>query len=77
MKQHLVSYIMGLHYIMDIHVVSFITTRQYFDFHFWNFLDRYSGEEIEKKVTMFREMLISKEGVAEPVVDKDASGRPV
>lgn len=37
----------------------------------------YSEEDIEKKVTMFREMLVNKEGVSEPVVDKDASGRPV
>lgn len=37
----------------------------------------YSAEDIEKKVTMFREMLVNKEGVSEPVVEKDASGRPV
>lgn len=37
----------------------------------------YSAEDIEKKVTMFREMLVNKEGVSEPVVEKDASGRPI
>ncbi|XP_048733960.1 serine/arginine repetitive matrix protein 2-like isoform X1 [Ostrea edulis] len=37
----------------------------------------YSTEEIEKKVTMFRTMLINKEGVTEATVEKDSSGRPI
>ncbi|XP_061196464.1 serine/arginine repetitive matrix protein 2-like [Saccostrea echinata] len=37
----------------------------------------YSADEIEKKVTMFRTMLVQKEGVSEATVEKDSSGRPV
>ncbi|CAG2256502.1 SRM300 [Mytilus edulis] len=37
----------------------------------------YSQDEIEKKVSMFRTMLINKEGVTEGVLDKDEHGRPI
>ncbi|XP_067651386.1 serine/arginine repetitive matrix protein 2-like isoform X2 [Haliotis asinina] len=37
----------------------------------------YSAEEIEGKVSVFRKMLMEKEGVSEVAVDKDEFGRPV
>lgn len=38
---------------------------------------RYSQDEIDKKVSMFRTMLINKEGVSEGAPEKDEHGRPV
>ncbi|KAK3084058.1 hypothetical protein FSP39_007433 [Pinctada imbricata] len=38
----------------------------------------YSADEIDQKVTMFRTMLMNKEGVSESsAVDKDETGRPI
>ena len=41
------------------------------------FHSSYSAEEIEKKVSMFRKMLMEKEGVSERVVERDENGRPM
>ena len=38
---------------------------------------RYSKDEIERKVTTFRKMLMQKEGVSDKPVETDESGRPV
>lgn len=39
---------------------------------------RYSKDEIDKKVSMFRKMLMDKEGVKDsPTIDKDEFGRPM
>jgi len=37
----------------------------------------YTQEEIEKKVSIFRKMLMEKEGVSEKVVERDEDGRPI
>ena len=39
---------------------------------------RYTEEEIERKVSTFRKMLMDKEGVSDKfLVDKDEAGRPM
>ncbi|ELT98755.1 hypothetical protein CAPTEDRAFT_176903 [Capitella teleta] len=37
----------------------------------------YTDEEIDRKVSTFRKMLMEKEGVSEKLVDRDSSGRPI
>ena len=37
----------------------------------------YTADEIEKKVSTFRQMLIDKEGISERVIEKDENGRPM
>jgi len=41
------------------------------------FPHRYTADEIEKKVSTFRQMLIDKEGISEKVIEKDEMGRPM
>ena len=38
---------------------------------------RYTGDEIEKKVSTFRQMIIDKEVISERVIEKDETGRPM
>ncbi len=38
---------------------------------------RYSAEEVEVKVSTFRKMLMSKEGVPERAIERDEYGKPM
>ena len=41
------------------------------------FIFSYTGDDIERKVSVFRKMLMDKEGVTESGVELDESGRPL